>query len=63
MGYLDSFILLLVINGVGYIGRMAPNLFADKHMGPLTLMVPFVMVTGVCLLAWIAVTPAGGLYV
>ena len=63
MGYLDSFNLLLVVNGVGYIGRMTPNLFADKDMGPLTLMVPFVMVTGVCLLVWIAVTSAGGLYV
>ena len=63
MNYLDSLNLLLVINGVGYIGRITPNFFADRHFGPLTLMVPFVLVSGICLLGWIAVSSASGLYV
>lgn len=60
--YLDSLNLLLVVNGVGYVGRMTPNLFADRFLGPITLMIPFTLGGGVCLFAWMAVTSAGGLY-
>lgn len=63
MDYVDSLNLLLVVNGVGYIGRMTPNLFADRFLGPITLMIPFTLVSGICLLAWMAVTSASGLYV
>lgn len=62
MDYLDSLNLLLVVNGVGYIGRMTPNLFADRFLGPITLMIPFTLVSGICLLSWMAVTSQGGLY-
>jgi len=62
MDYFDSLNLLLVVNGVGYIGRITPNLFADRYLGPITLMIPFTLVGGICLLAWPAVESAGGLY-
>ena len=62
MDCLDSLNLLLVVNGVGHIGRMTPNLFADKFLGPITLIESFALVSGICFLAWMAVTSAGALH-
>lgn len=60
--YLDALNLLLVINGIGYIGRTAPNYIADRYVGLITLMIPFTLVSGICFFAWMAVSSAGGLY-
>lgn len=59
--YLGSLYLLMVVNGVGYIGRFVPNLIAHR-IGSITLSVPFIFAAGICLLLWPFVTTSDGLY-
>ncbi|KAI2469146.1 MFS general substrate transporter [Annulohypoxylon bovei var. microspora] len=61
LGYTDSLNLLLVLNGIGVLGRLLPNYLADKA-GPLNMMIPTCLACGVCLLAWMAVKTPGELY-
>jgi len=42
----DSINLLLILNGVGAVGRIVPAYLADKYLGPLNIIVPFAFVTG-----------------
>ncbi|KAJ9133393.1 Riboflavin transporter MCH5 [Pleurostoma richardsiae] len=62
MTYTDSLNLLLVLNGVGAVGRIVPNHYADR-LGAINVFVPVALVAGVCQLAWIAVDSPAGLYV
>ncbi|KAB5533444.1 major facilitator superfamily domain-containing protein [Coniochaeta sp. 2T2.1] len=62
MSYTSSLNLLLVMNGCGVIGRLGPNLLADR-VGPITVFLPVVLATAVCMLCWMAVTSIPGLYV
>ncbi|KAK8069599.1 MFS monocarboxylate transporter [Apiospora phragmitis] len=58
LSYPDSLNLLLLTNGVGVIGRLGPNYLADR-VGPLNLLIPTCLITGIALLSWMAVgTPA-----
>ncbi|KAK8045179.1 aspyridones efflux protein apdF [Apiospora rasikravindrae] len=58
LSYPDSLNLLLLVNGVGVIGRLGPNYLADT-VGPLNLLIPTCLITGIALLSWMAVgTPA-----
>jgi len=61
MNYTDSLNLLLVLNGVGAVGRVALNTLADR-IGPVTVFVPTALVAGLCVLCWAAVENIGGLY-
>ncbi|KAM6534224.1 hypothetical protein FALCPG4_007156 [Fusarium falciforme] len=59
--YADSLNLLLVVNGVGMIGRSIPNAIAHRF-GCITVLIPVTLTAGICMLAWPAVSNAGGLY-
>ncbi|KAI8689457.1 hypothetical protein NCS56_00209200 [Fusarium sp. Ph1] len=59
--YTDSLNLLLVVNGVGMIGRSIPNAIAHRF-GCITVLIPVTLTAGICMLAWPAVSTAGGLY-
>lgn len=59
--YTDSLNLLLVVNGVGKIGRSIPNAIAHRF-GYITVLIPVTLTAGICMLAWPAVSTAGGLY-
>lgn len=61
MSYPDSLNLLLVLNGIGILGRLVPNYLADRY-GAINLFVPTAVVAGACTLAWMGVTTPGGLY-
>ncbi|KAH7127592.1 riboflavin transporter MCH5 [Dactylonectria macrodidyma] len=61
MSYEDSLNLLLVVNGIGIIGRLGPNYFAD-YVGPLTMLAPACLLCGVTVLAWIPVDTPPKLY-
>jgi predicted MFS family arabinose efflux permease len=61
LSYTESLNLLLVLNGVGAIGRIVPNFIADRH-GPITTFVPAAAAAGICVLAWGAVRSPAGLY-
>lgn len=62
MSYTDSLNLLLLLNGIGIIGRLVPNYMADRY-GAINLFIPTAVVAGVCALCWIAVATPAGLYV
>ena len=52
---------LLVINGVGMIGRLVPAYLADHYFGPLNTLIPFAFISGLLLFCWAAVSDSGGL--
>lgn len=54
--------LLLLINGVGIAGRVLPALAAHRF-GPLNLMVPLTLLSGVILFCWAAVKEYQGILV
>lgn len=55
--------LLLVMNGVGFIGRLVPNFLADQFTGPLNLLIPFSFATALVGYCWAAVQNPSGLWV
>jgi predicted MFS family arabinose efflux permease len=58
-----SFTLLLVINSVGIPGRVVPNYLADRFFGALIVEIPFILISGILLLTWIAVHSITSFYV
>ncbi|KAL3493949.1 MFS general substrate transporter [Aspergillus germanicus] len=54
---------ILILNGVGVIGRIAPGLIGDRVTGKLNILIPFSFASAVIIYAWIAVTSVTGLYV
>lgn len=54
--------LLMVMNGVGLVGRLIPNYLADRYTGPLNLLVPFSVVTALVAFSWAGVRTLGSLY-
>ncbi|EPS26585.1 hypothetical protein PDE_01522 [Penicillium oxalicum 114-2] len=54
--------LLLVMNGVGVLGRLVPNLLADQFTGPLNLLIPFSAATAIVAYCWAAVPDLAGLW-
>ncbi|OCK82774.1 putative MFS monocarboxylate transporter [Lepidopterella palustris CBS 459.81] len=58
----NSIYLLMIMNGIGFIGRLVPNFLADRTFGPLNTVIPFAFITGIMLFAWAGVNSRGGLY-
>ncbi|MCJ1442327.1 MAG: hypothetical protein MMC23_002821 [Stictis urceolatum] len=58
----DSIYLLLIMNGVGLVGRMLPAYFADKYTGPINLLIPFGVASGVVVYSWTGVHDRGGVF-
>lgn len=54
--------LLLVMNGVGLVGRLIPNFISDKFTGPLNLLIPFSGGTALVAFCWAAVKSMNGLW-
>lgn len=61
LSYTNSLNLIIILNGIGVIGRILPNFFADR-IGTLNLLAPVSFLSGVFVLCWIAVNSIGGLY-
>jgi MFS family permease len=55
--------LVMVINGVGIVGRILPNIIADRWTGLFNLMVPLGVVASLLVYAWAAVRTEASLYV
>nr|RBQ99791.1 hypothetical protein FVER53263_09310 [Fusarium verticillioides] len=53
--------VLLVVNGVGIIGRSLPNAIAH-HFGSIAVLTPVVFTSSICLFTWPAVSTEAGLY-
>lgn len=62
LSYVDSLNLLLLLNGIGVIGRLLPNHVADR-VGSVNVFIPVAFAAGLIVLCWIAVHTASGLYV
>ncbi|KAF5544474.1 transporter MCH4 [Fusarium mexicanum] len=54
--------VLLVVNGVGIIGRSLPNAIAHRF-GSIAVLIPVVLISSICLFTWPAVSTEAGLYV
>ncbi|RVX73160.1 hypothetical protein B0A52_02287 [Exophiala mesophila] len=57
-----GFYMLPILNAASVPGRILPNFLAD-HIGPLNLLVPCALVTGVLALVWVGVRTFGGIIV
>lgn len=53
--------LLLAMNGVGVVGRMAVNVVA-VYTGPINMLLPFIVATGIMGFGWIGVHDIAGLW-
>ncbi|KAJ4341497.1 hypothetical protein N0V95_007226 [Ascochyta clinopodiicola] len=60
--YATSVNVLLVLNGVGILGRLIPSYFADKYTGPYNILIPFCFVSSIVLFFWPLVHSEAGLY-
>ncbi|KAI1190355.1 major facilitator superfamily domain-containing protein [Nemania serpens] len=62
LSYVDSLNLVLILNGVGLVGRLLPNHLADRY-GPLNLLAPACLLCGITVFAWMAVDTPTKIYV
>jgi len=61
LSFTESLNILLILNGVGVVGRMVSNHFADT-VGPLNMLIPVSVIAGISMFSWMAVSTSGGLY-
>ncbi|CAG9951568.1 unnamed protein product [Clonostachys rosea f. rosea IK726] len=57
----DSLNLLLITNGVGFLGRIIPNYLADRT-GAVTMLIPVSSATAILVFCWMSVNSSSGLY-
>ncbi|KAF1984358.1 MFS general substrate transporter [Aulographum hederae CBS 113979] len=60
--YSDSISLLMVMNGIGLIGRLIPNFVADSKTGPLNTIIPFTFISSIMIFSWSGVSSRGELW-
>ncbi|KAK3294195.1 major facilitator superfamily domain-containing protein [Chaetomium fimeti] len=61
MEYTESLDLLLVLNGVGFVGRLLPG-FVARYVGTLNVFLTSLLLSALAMYAWIAVHSTPGLY-
>ncbi|CRG92024.1 hypothetical protein PISL3812_09079 [Talaromyces islandicus] len=59
----DSLNLLIVLNGVGVIGRTVPNFLSERTIGIMNITVIISLTSAVCIYCWAAVHTSTGIYV
>lgn len=62
MTYTNSITLLLLMNAVGIFGRLIPNIIADRHIGPVNMLIPCSLACGLVAFCWAAVHSVSGIY-
>lgn len=62
LSYTDSINLIFILNGVGFVSRLLPAWVSDRYTGPLNLLIPLSLLSGLMLYAWNGATSSGGLY-
>ncbi|KAG9256233.1 monocarboxylate transporter [Emericellopsis atlantica] len=55
--------LVIVLNGVGVVGRTLPNLLGERVVGIMNMSIFLSIVCAACILAWPAISSVTGLYV
>lgn len=61
ISYSDSISILLIMNGIGMIGRLVPAFLADKYFGPLNMIAPCAFFAGILFFSWPGVHSWNGL--
>lgn len=59
----ESINLLMILNGVGVIGRILPNLMGDRCTGMLNTLIPISFIASLLVYCWAAIHSVAGLYV
>lgn len=54
--------LLMILNGIGIIGRIIPNLIGDRVTGPFNILTPFSFAACILVYCWAAVDSISGMY-
>lgn len=62
VSYSTSVNLLMIMNGIGLIGRLLGGYIADLKFGGLNTLIPFVFLSAISMFCWAAVTTVSGLY-
>ncbi|QYS95369.1 MFS domain-containing protein [Trichoderma simmonsii] len=62
IGIKEPINLLMVLNGVGIIGRTLPTIVADKWVGMLNMLISMSFAASLLVFCWAAVSSAVGLY-
>lgn len=62
IGITEPINLLLVLNGVGVVGRILPNLLADQWTGLLNILVPLSVSASILVYSWASIRTEAGLY-
>lgn len=52
----DSFNLIIIVNGIGFFGRLIPGYVSDRWCGPFNYVIPCAFITGILLYCWAAIT-------
>ena len=52
--------MIIILNGVGVLGRLIPALIADLFFGPFNTLLPVTFAAGILVLCWIAVDSHAG---
>ncbi|KAK1763253.1 major facilitator superfamily domain-containing protein [Phialemonium atrogriseum] len=59
----DSLNLLIILNGVGVVGRILPGLIGERFTGITNMTILFAIICSLCMYCWSAIHSAPGLYV
>ncbi|PGH12584.1 hypothetical protein AJ79_04205 [Helicocarpus griseus UAMH5409] len=54
--------LLLMMNGVGLVGRLIPNFISDYYSGPFNALIPSTLISGIMLFGWTGIKDVSSLY-
>lgn len=60
--YSTSINVLMIMNGVGVLGRLIPSYFADLKFGPYNMLLPSCFLSAAILYIWITITNRPGVY-
>ncbi|KAM3426872.1 hypothetical protein NHJ13734_009220 [Beauveria thailandica] len=63
IGVAQPIYLVILLNGVGVVGRVSPTIVADRWCGPLNLIIAIGLAASLLVYCWAAVRTAAGLYV
>lgn len=55
--------MLMIMNGVGIVGRLVPALIADRYVGLMNSLIPFCFAGAVMMFCWAGVKSVAGLYI
>lgn len=61
LGIAEPIHILMILNSVGIVGRIGPNIIADKWTGSLNILIPLSFSASLLVYCWAAISSTGGL--